>query len=103
MPVPVSKTNTDDYTGLVYQAVQQLLPAYFFDELQCFSTEEAAELLSCKKETVADYIRAGKLQASKPGKDYIITAGDLKQFIKENRVRAAVVNINYKLKNKVAI
>lgn len=94
VPAPSNIMSMDEFSGLVNQAVQQLLPAYFFDQVQGLSTAQVAELTGATKETVAEWIRAGKLQASKPGKDYIITVADLKQFLKDTKVKAPVISMH---------
>lgn len=94
VPAPSNVMSMEDFSGLVYQAVQQLLPAYFFDQVQGLTTAQVAELTGATKETVAEWIRAGKLQASKPGKDYIITVADLKQFLKDTKVKAPVISMH---------
>lgn len=103
VPAPSNVMSMDEFSGLVNQAVQQLLPAYFFDQVQGLSTAQVAELTGATKETVAEWIRAGKLSASKPGKDYIITVANLKQFLKDTKVKAPVISMHSSFKKQNAI
>lgn len=103
VPAPSNVMSMDDFFGLVNKAVQQVLPAYFFDSVQCMTTDQVSELTGMKKETVQDWIRSGKLQASKPGKDYIITVADLKTFLKSTKVIAPVISMHQKIQKQKAI
>lgn len=51
-------------------------------EKEVLSVNEVSKVLSVNAQTVRKWIRNGKLKASKPtGKNYIIQAKDLKDFI----------------------
>lgn len=51
-------------------------------EKEILSVFEVSKVLSVNEQTVRKWIRQGKLKASKPtGKNYIIKAKDLKDFI----------------------
>lgn len=51
-------------------------------EKEVLSVNEVSKVLSVNAQTVRKWIRDGKLKASKPtGKNYIIQAKDLKDFI----------------------
>ena len=45
-----------------------------------YTIEEAAELLSCHKDTIRRAIRAGTLKAGRLGKDYRISRPDLEEY-----------------------
>lgn len=53
------------------------------DDLQVFTTEEAAELLKTHPEKVNCWRRAGLIRAIKKGSGYIFTADSIKKFLKE--------------------
>lgn len=53
------------------------------DDLQVFTTEEAAELLKTHPEKVNCWRRAGLIKAIKKGSGYIFTADSIKRFLKE--------------------
>ena len=108
--VPVTATVTptsEELYGLVCQEVQkalpQILPSYFLDDVHCLSTDQVAELTGVARETVGDWIRSGKLSASKPGKDYLITVASLKHFLQSTRVQVPVINLHSKFSKRKAI
>lgn len=51
-----------------------------------YTLKQVAELLQVSKQTIYNYIKAGKLQATKTGKEYRITDEQLEQFVKANTV-----------------
>lgn len=51
------------------------------------STDEVAGLLGCCSKTIRNYIRDGKLAASRPGRDYLIRWGDVLRMLRKNAVR----------------
>ena len=53
------------------------------NELQVFTTEEAAELLKTHPEKVNCWRRAGLIKAIKKGSGYIYTSDSIKAFLKE--------------------
>lgn len=79
----------------VEAALKEQLPAFLFDEIYCLSTKHVAELTGAAVDTVVDWINKGKLRASKPGKDYLITVADYKAFLSAYRVEAKVVRFHY--------
>lgn len=87
----------------VHQILSELVPSFFlFDEIYCLTTAQVAEITGSTKETVQDWIKAGKLLASKPGKEYIITVQDFKRFLKSTKVKAPVIQLQHKgLKRRV--
>ncbi|HMO32342.1 MAG TPA: helix-turn-helix domain-containing protein [Phnomibacter sp.] len=105
VPVPATvPLRPDELHGLVCQEVQkalpQILPSYFFDQVQCLTTDQVAELTGVARETVGDWIRAGKLIASKPGKDHLVTVANLKTFLQATRVQTPVIALHAKFKSK---
>lgn len=55
-------------------------------EKEVLSVFEVSKVLSVNEQTVRKWIRQGKLKASKPtGKNYIIQAKDLQNFINGNK------------------
>lgn len=91
--------NEEAVYGFVSTAVQaalkEQLPAFLFDEIYCLSTKQIAELTGTATDTVVDWIKTGKLIASKPGKDYLITVASYKQFLQEYRTQPVVVALHY--------
>ena len=51
-----------------------------------YTLKQVAELLQVSKQTIYNYIKAGKLQATKTGKEYRVTNEQLEQFVKANTV-----------------
>ncbi len=51
------------------------------------TTEEVAKILRIHPTTIRNYIRAGKLKASKVGKAFRITEKDIEQFLAERSSR----------------
>jgi excisionase family DNA binding protein len=98
--------NKEKVMGFVSTAVEaalkEQLPAFLFDEIYCLTTKQVAELTGAAVDTVVDWINKGKLRASKPGKDYLITVADYKTFLNAYKVEAKVLHIiTPSLKHKV--
>ena len=53
--------------------------------MEFLTIEEVARILRVHKHTVYDYIKQGKLVATKIGKFYRVERSDLERFIKENQ------------------
>ena len=61
--------------------------------MKTYNVEEAAEYCKCHAETIREYIRAGKLIASKPGRGYCIQQAALDAFLNQlenERVQASL-------------
>jgi excisionase family DNA binding protein len=59
---------------------EETLQGVLLADKTTFTIEEAAELLSCHKDTVRRAIRSGKLKAGKIGKDYRISRSDVEEY-----------------------
>lgn len=46
-----------------------------------FNAKEVAEALDVSERTISRHIRKGKLDAVKPGRSYVITRGDLADYL----------------------
>ena len=51
--------------------------------IQFYTAVEVAEICRVKVETVRSWIKDKKLPASKPGREYLVSAEDLTDFLKE--------------------
>lgn len=80
-------------TGIVEMQLQQSL----WYHVQCVSCEKAATALNVETDTVRQWIKKGKLTASKIGKDWSIRLMDIDRMIKIN---ATVVSLPDKRYNK---
>ena len=61
--------------------------------MKTYNVEEAAEYCKCHAETIREYIRAGRLRASKPGRGYCIQQAALDAFLNQlenERVQASL-------------
>ena len=67
-------------TGIVALQLQQSL----WYQVQCVSCEKAADALNVETDTVRHWIKAGKLPASKIGKDWSIRLIDVDKMLKLN-------------------
>lgn len=56
-------------------------------EFEVYTVNDIAQSLDINIETVREYIKGGKLKASKVGRKYIITADSYKDFIKAHEVQ----------------
>lgn len=68
--------------------------------MKTYNVEEAAEYCKCHAETIREYIRAGKLIASKPGRGYCIQQAALDAFLNQlenERVQASLERRSEKL------
>ena len=50
-----------------------------------FNAREVAEALDVSERTISRHIRQGKLDAVKPGRSYVITRGDLADYLGSER------------------
>jgi len=50
-----------------------------------FNAREVAEALDVSERTISRHIRQGKLDAVKPGRSYVITRGDLADYLGSKR------------------
>ncbi|WP_373818884.1 helix-turn-helix domain-containing protein [Glaesserella sp.] len=68
--------------------------------MKTYTTKTAAEYLNCHEETVREYIRKGKLLASRPGKRYCIRQSaldDLLNQLENDAVQASLASRSEKL------
>ena len=68
--------------------------------MKTYNVEEAAEYCKCHAETIREYIRAGRLRASKPGRGYCIQQAALDAFLNQlenERVQASLERRSEKL------
>ncbi len=56
--------------------------------LKFYELQEVAEMLKINLRVLRQYVREGKIKASKIGRKYLITDEALKEFIKENEIKA---------------
>lgn len=54
-----------------------------------YTLKQVAELLQVSRQTIYNYIRDGKLQATQTGKEYRVTNEQLEAFINANTVNKA--------------
>lgn len=53
-------------------------------DIKTYTTKEAEKILKVKSRTICDYIKGGKLKASKVGRGWLINQEDIEAFIKSN-------------------
>lgn len=98
--VPTPAVMSEELKAVVSTEVQRLLkealPSFLFDEIECLSVAQIAALTNYSKPSVIEWIRAGKLTAIRPGKEYIVTIADFKKFLNANRMAAKVVQGHFK-------
>lgn len=58
---------------------------------QVFNAKEIADMLGVSDRTISRHIEDGKLSASKPGRSYVITLGDLGQYLGSRERAEAIV------------
>ena len=78
---PSDQEQRDKEVRLAVQA--QLQDSLLFN-VSCVNCEEAATLLSVEPDTVRDWIKAGKLIASKVGREWIIRLRDVDTMLAKN-------------------
>lgn len=54
------------------------------ENIKTYNLKEAESILHVKSAAIRNYIKSGKLKASKIGRGWIINEADLKAFIKSN-------------------
>ena len=55
--------------------------------MQVYNLKEVVKLLGLNIQTIRQYIKDGKLKASKIGTHYIVTDEAIKEFLKANEVK----------------
>lgn len=55
--------------------------------MQVYNLKEVVKLLGLNIQTIRQYIKEGKLKASKIGTHYIVTDEAIKEFLKANEVK----------------
>lgn len=68
-----------EITALVQAEVENRL----YHGVQCVTADAAAHLLSVEPGTIRDWIKCGKLPASKPGNVYLILVNDINSMLKK--------------------
>ena len=51
-------------------------------EIKMYTLQELADIMKVSRQTIYNYLRAGRLKATKYGKEYRILEEDMKEFIK---------------------
>jgi excisionase family DNA binding protein len=51
-------------------------------EIKVYTLQEVADVLKVSRQTIYNYLKAGKLKASKIGKEYRVTETQLQDFLK---------------------
>ena len=64
--------------------VQDLLQHSIYANCQCLSVAQCAELVGVKEDTIRDWIKAGKLEAHQPGKEYLVRVINLHKLLEQN-------------------
>lgn len=68
-------------TAIAKEAMEDVLRASLWVRCQCIGVEEAAQLLQVDDGTIRAWIKAGKLPASKIGKDWTIRMIDVNAML----------------------
>ena len=50
-------------------------------DITLYTLKEVAEILKVSRQTIYNYLKAGRLRATKFGKEYRVTREDLEQFV----------------------
>ena len=62
------------------------------DDIKIYTLDEVAEMFKVTRQTIYNYITAGRLSASKIGREYRVTDADIKEFLeatkKNNKIKA---------------
>ncbi len=82
--------NTPNLDEHIQAVVEMSLNNCLMYRVQCVTCEEAGILMSVDKDTVRDWIKSGKLAASKVGREWAIRVMDIDRMLTKN---ATVVNL----------
>lgn len=52
------------------------------EKITVYTLKEVAEILKVSRQTIYNYLKAGRLKATKIGKEYRVTKEDLEEFIR---------------------
>lgn len=92
LPVQLQEFIISTVAGIVELQLQQS-PWYL---VQCISCEKAGDALNVETDTVRQWIKAGKLPASKIGKDWSIRLVDIDKMLKLNATVVRIGDRRYK-------
>ena len=93
------KTNLEQYVETV---VELRLNNCFLYRVQCVTCEEAGVLLSVDTDTVREWIKAGKLIASKPGREWVIRIVDIDKMLTTNATIIRLEDKRFKRNRKAS-
>ncbi len=82
---------------IVQQAIDDALNNSLWYRVQCVSIEEAAVILSLCEDTVRQWVKQGRLPASKVSREWNIRLVDIEKMLNSN---ATVIHIDKRLKRK---
>jgi putative molybdopterin biosynthesis protein len=54
-------------------------------DIKLYTLQEVANILKVSRQTIYNYVTAGKLKATKFGKEYRVTEANLQEFIEKGR------------------
>ena len=55
------------------------------EDIKLYTLKEVADILKVSRQTIYNYLAAGRLRATKIGREYRVTEKDLKKFIETGR------------------
>jgi len=99
IPVGLQEFIITTANGIVETQIQQS-PFY---RVQCVDSEKAANLLGVEPDTIRNWIKSGKLQASKIGKEWLIRVIEIEKILSANATAVRMVDKRYKRKAKAKI
>ncbi len=85
----------------IEDTVSSVLDGILWARVQCITVDDAAKSLSVQPDTIREWIKAGKLHASKVGREYIIRLVDLERMLTQNALVVPMHDRRFK-RNRVA-
>lgn len=90
-----SSVLTAPQQAAIYDYINQCLNNSTWYCVQCCTADKAAEVLSVEVSTIRDWIKSGKLAASKVGNSYLIRLVEIDRMLHKN---ATIINIDHRRK-----
>ena len=93
VPQQHDQLSPEQIVSYVEGVIEQCLNNSLWFRVQCVNCDEAGVLLSVDTDTVRQWIKAGKLSASKVGREWSIRLVDIDKMLSQN---ATVIRMNDK-------
>jgi len=92
---------SDQVIYLIEEAIEARLSSSLWFHVQCVTCDEAAFILSVEPDTVREWIKSGKLRASKVGREWIIRLIDIEKLLAQTATVVAMEPKKIRLRKRL--